>query len=286
MQTVWTYPLLQGANGAHARLKVRDADSGETLSLHGRMRLKDGDCFFVAADADYLPRRGYAELVLYADGGVVKGNAAAFATGPGILRLLPTGSVDLIQRRLFYRVRLDQPLLVQTALHAAQEDLSDGRLLDLSIGGARIACTADLSPGMLVRVVVPDTPAGELNLLAQVRMVSVNPGSDCIAGVQWVRMTDQTAQRVEEAVLQALTGRWGPGARPVPRCTGPLGSRAELVRRLMEDLAETLLKAQQDNRALYEALRITGMTIEELRALLHIVQTTIPAPEHAVRGTG
>lgn len=280
MQQMWTQTLVAGANGARARMRVRHADTGLVQVLQGRLRVEGQECFLVLSELADLPERGYAELVLFAQGGVVKGNATCFAAGNGMLRLLPSGPVQVTQRRLFYRVRTDHPVRIEVISAYPQTSSPvwgyTGRLLDLSLGGARLACSLQLVPGSTVRVTIPGTPAGDLRLVGQVLAIAAGLGPEWTAGIQWVRLPLADQERLQETIVAVLSGLWGPAVRQPRKGLDVTGGKVDRARHLVVELAEALFRAQNDPRALYEALRITGLTIEELRDLYRALNAELP----------
>lgn len=285
MQQMWTPALFAGAHGARVRMRLRHADTGLVQVLQGRLQVDGPECYLALSDAPDLPERGYAELVLFAQGGVVKGNATCYAAGASLLRLLPSGPVQVTQRRLFYRVRTDHPVRLEVVSNYPTPGPAwgyPGRLLDLSLGGARLACSVQLVPSSTVRVTIPGTPAGDLRLVGQVRAIAAGSGPEWTAGLQWVRLPSAEMERLQETIVAVLSGLWGPAGRR--RAPDPTGGRVDRARHLVVELAEALFRAQNDPRALYEALRITGLTIEELRDLYHALHAGLPGRREATPG--
>jgi c-di-GMP-binding flagellar brake protein YcgR len=119
--------------------------------------------------------------------------------------------VEKVQRREFYRVPVHIPTSVTAIGDSTQEPVSHrGMILDLSVGGARLAISREYAPGMRLRLRLPMAEMESIGLEA--RVVACRPWQTdgpfpCLAHCEFLFMPEETRSLLMRSCFD-LERRW------------------------------------------------------------------------------
>lgn len=104
--------------------------------------------------------------------------------------------VEKLQRREFYRVPVQLPTSVTAIGDSTQDPVSyRGMILDISVGGARLAVSRACAPGMLLRLRLPMAEMESVGLEARVvacRSWQTDGPFPCLAHCEFLYMPEET----------------------------------------------------------------------------------------------
>lgn len=209
MKTGWTPEFFQSVKGCGASVKMRTGDQ-RMVDIGGSIELMRDDAVLVSEVAFPVSPRGLLRVQINSPLGVVTGMAFVKALTDRTALLIFSGPMERVQRRSSFRVDISRPgllyvLAVPTGLTPIQGPYP-AEVLDISVGGCKVACRHGLEDGAIVRLAFA-ADLGSFELVGQVRGTA-GEGS---VGVQWLELPERAAERLRKQVLMQL-GRYAPEA--------------------------------------------------------------------------
>lgn len=200
------------------------------------------------------------------------------------------------ERRRAYRVRTEYQARV--ALTGSDDLAEDGKVVDLSSGGARLLSGLQMDIGQRVSVSF-GTPDSAVNLAGTVRHIHREGNRGRAAyGVAWDPLPDQAARQLQQLLLdclardatadaEALVAVAASGAAAGTGVEGSLAYQLGSARALVSQLQGTLLLAHKDPTLLYAAQEVAmGLraVVEAMASLLRAAtEGGAPPPARAKR---
>lgn len=199
MQLSWLH-LALSLDGCRAELQLL-GDPDNSRAMEGVMRVGGPTLRFVADSPPppAAPGRCPARLTVYSQRGIATGGGVVAHDGGGSFTVSGNDQVELLQRRAHNRVTLGRPVTVAPA--DAGESRAPATLVDVSIGGGRIATDMALVQGDAVQIGL-DGAAGPLRLAARVlRSDPDRAGAPRTAAIQWTGMAQAHREQLRRMVV-------------------------------------------------------------------------------------
>lgn len=221
------------------------------VDVGGTIDLVRDDAILVAEVPFAVTPRGLLRVQINSPLGVVTGMAFVKALTDRTALLIFSGPMERVQRRSSFRVDLSRPglvyvLAVPTGLTPIQGPYP-AEVLDISVGGCKVACRHALEDGAIVRLAFA-ADLGSFELVGQVR----GTAGEGNVGVQWLELPERAADRLRKQVLMQL-GRYTPEAEELHRAAAESSTPADpqevapkvaLLRSLISEIDRVLSDAE------------------------------------------
>lgn len=214
VKTGWTTEFFQSVKGCSASVKVRTGEN-RMVDVGGTIDLVRDDAVLVSEVPFTVTPKGLLRVQINSPQGVVTGMAFVKGLTDRTALLIFSGPMERVQRRSSFRVDISRPgllyvLAVPTGLTPIQGPFP-AEVLDISVGGCKVACRHRLEDGAIVRLAFA-ADLGSFELVGQVR----GAAGDSAVGVQWLELPERAAERLRKQVLMQL-GRYTPEADELHR---------------------------------------------------------------------